>query len=118
MLDELKPERIVLCYDNDQPGNDAAAKLSEQLTAKGVRVLRAKLPPGKDVNDVARENKNAQLALATVLEGSGARPIAKPAPANTNAPTATAAPHKPVIAKPDEPAKPVVAPPEIQSIHS
>ncbi len=116
LLDELKPERIVLCYDNDQPGNDAAAKLSEQLTAKGVRVLRAKLPPGKDVNDVARENKNAQLALATVLEGSGARPIAKPAPANTNAPTATAAAPPPVIAKPDEPAKPVVAPPQIQSI--
>jgi DNA primase catalytic core len=108
LLDELKPERIVLCYDNDQPGNDAAAKLAEQLTAKGVRVLRAKLPPGKDVNDVARENKNAQIALATVLEGSGARPIAKLTPANTNAPTVKTTPPPPVIAPHDEPPKPAV----------
>lgn len=120
LLDELKPERIVLCYDNDQPGNDAAAKLTEQLTAKGVRVLRAKLPPGKDVNDVARENKNAQIALATVLEGSGARPITKPAIVTANAPTATAAPATPVIAKQDEPPKQAepapIAPPQTQSI--
>ena len=116
LLDELKPERIVLCYDNDQPGNDAAAKLTEQLKAKGVRVLRAKLPPGKDVNDVARENKNAQTALATVLEGSGARPIAKPATANMSAPTATAAPPPPVIAAYHEPEKPSAAPLQSESI--
>ena len=115
LLDECKPERIVLCYDNDQAGNDAAAKLTEQLKAKGVRVLRAKLPPGKDVNDVARENKNAQTALATVLEGSGARPIAKPATANTSASTATVAPATPVIASQVEPPKPAVAPPQTQS---
>jgi len=115
LLDELKPERIVLCYDNDQPGNDAAAKLTEQLTTKGVRVLRAKLPPGKDVNDVARENKNAQIALATVLEGSGARPVAKAAPANMNAPTATATPPPPVIATGHEPEKPAAAPLQSQS---
>ena len=115
LLDECKPERIVLCYDNDQAGNDAAAKLTEQLKAKGVRVLRAKLPPGKDVNDVARENKNAQTALATVLEGSGARPVAKPATANTSASTATAAPATPVIASQVEPPKPAVAPLQTQS---
>jgi DNA primase catalytic core len=116
LLSELKPERIVLCYDNDQAGNTAAAKLTEQLTAKGVRVLRAKLPPGKDVNDVARENKNAQIALATVLEGSGARPIAKLTPANTNAPTVKTTPPSSVIASQVEPPKPPVAPLQTQSI--
>lgn len=80
LLEEMKPERVIICFDNDAPGNAAAAKLTEQLAAKGVRVLRAKLPPGKDVNDVARENKNAPLALANILEGSGARPAARPAP--------------------------------------
>ena len=110
LLDALKPERIVLCYDNDDAGNTAATKLAEQLSAKGVRVLRAKLPPGKDINDVARENKNAQIALATVLEGSGARPTTKPATANTSAPTATAAPPPPVIATHHEPEKPSAAP--------
>jgi DNA primase catalytic core len=103
LLDALKPERIVLCYDNDDAGNTAAAKLAEQLTAKGVRVVRAKLPPGKDLNDVARENKNAPLALATVLEGAGVRPpgprpAARPAvaaPVLAPSPAATAPPAEP-----------------------
>lgn len=117
LLDELQPERIVLCYDNDAPGNTAAVKLTEQLEARGVKVWRAKLPPGKDVNDVARENKNAQTALATVLEGSGARPITRPVLPDAHAPTATAAPPPPVIAKPEqvEPAPIAAAPPEPQT---
>jgi hypothetical protein len=103
LLDDLKPERIVLCYDNDQAGNTAADKLTEQLSAKGVCVLRAKLPPGKDVNDVARENKNAQAALATVLEGSGSRPItARPIARPTPAPPLPAEP-SPVAAAPPKP---------------
>jgi len=68
LLDECKPERVILCFDNDDAGNAAAAKLAEQLATKGVRVLRAKLPPGQDVNDVACAAKNAQSALAVVLE--------------------------------------------------
>jgi DNA primase catalytic core len=102
-----QPERIVLCYDNDEPGNTAAAKLAEQLAAKGVRVLRAKLPPGKDVNDVARENKNAPLALATVLENSGARLTTKPAPPQPEPAAkkeiASAPPPAPTPALPPEP---------------
>jgi hypothetical protein len=74
LLDQWKPERLILCYDNDDAGNTAAAKLTELLTAKGVKVLRANLPQGKDINDVARENKNPQLAFAAVLEGASARP--------------------------------------------
>ena len=72
LLAECPPERIVICFDNDDAGNAAALKLAEQLAAKGVRVLRAKLPPGKDVNDVARESKNAQGALAAVIEQGSA----------------------------------------------
>jgi DNA primase catalytic core len=79
LLEEMKPERVVICYDNDEAGNTATAKLAEQLKAKGVRVVRAKLPPGKDINDVARENKHAQAALASVLEGAGVRLAARPA---------------------------------------
>ena len=78
LLDECKPERVILCFDNDDAGNAAAVKLAEQLAAKGVRVLRAKLPPGQDVNDVARENKNAQLALAAVIERGSAVAAAEP----------------------------------------
>jgi DNA primase catalytic core len=79
LIEEVKPKGLVLCYDNDDAGNNAAPKLAEELTAKGVHVVRAKLPAGKDINDVARENKNAQAALAIVLEssprGNDAEPI-------------------------------------------
>lgn len=68
LLEECQPERVIVCYDNDEAGNTAAAKLAEQLAAKGVRVLRAKLPPGQDVNDVACASTNAQAALAAVIE--------------------------------------------------
>jgi hypothetical protein len=103
-----QPERVVICYDNDEAGNTAAAKLTEQLKARGVRVVRAKLPPGKDINDVARENKNAQAALATVLEGAGvrlARPADKPATVATvpaPVPTPPAEPPKAVAMAVDE----------------
>ena len=59
LIEEVRPQRIVNCYDNDDAGNPAAAKLAPELAAKGIIVVRAKLPAGKDINDVARENKNA-----------------------------------------------------------
>ena len=70
LIEEVKPQRIVNCYDNDDAGNPAAVKLARELAAKGIIVVRAKLPAGKDINDVARENKNAQAALAIVLEST------------------------------------------------
>jgi DNA primase catalytic core len=68
LLDDCKPECVIICFDNDAAGNAAADKLAEQLAARGVRVLRAKLPAGQDVNDVACASKGAQSALAVVLE--------------------------------------------------
>jgi len=85
LIEEVKPQRIVNCYDNDDAGNPAAAKLAPELAAKGIIVVRAKLPAGKDINDVARENKNAQAALAIVLEstprGNDVEPIIIDTPA-------------------------------------
>ena len=86
LIEEVKPQRIVNCYDNDDAGNPAAPKLAPELAARGIIVVRAKLPAGKDINDVARENKNAQAALAIVLEtsprGSNAEPIIIDTPAS------------------------------------
>jgi DNA primase catalytic core len=83
LIEEVRPQRIVNCYDNDDAGNPAAAKLAPELAAKGIIVVRAKLPAGKDINDVARENKNAQAALAIVLESTprGSEPIIIDTPA-------------------------------------
>jgi DNA primase catalytic core len=70
LLDELKPERVILCYDNDPAGNAAAEALRPRLEEKGVAVIRARLPDGQDVNDVARSSKNPTAALAAVIEAA------------------------------------------------
>jgi len=68
LIEEWKPERIVICYDNDRAGNEAAAKLAEELAVKGFTVLRAKPPLDRDVNDLACESQEPQAALASMLE--------------------------------------------------
>ncbi|MEK7751943.1 MAG: CHC2 zinc finger domain-containing protein, partial [Acidobacteriota bacterium] len=72
LLDELKPERVVLCYDNDPAGNAAAEALRPRLEERGIAVIRARLPDGQDVNDVARSTKNPTAALAAILEAAQA----------------------------------------------
>ncbi len=94
LVNEVKPRRIVLCYDNDDPGNAAAAKLAEQLIAKGINVVRAKLPPGKDINDIARNNKDAQVALAIALETGGEANLPPPPSSPASTPTAIEATKK------------------------
>jgi DNA primase len=70
MIEELKPERIILCFDNDEAGNRASERIGKELTERGIEVRRAKLPPGKDINEVAQKSKDPSLALATVIEGA------------------------------------------------
>ena len=111
LIDEVKPKRIVICYDNDPAGNAAAAKLAEELRARGIIVARAKLPEGKDINDVARLNRDARVALAIALETGGdawthsspsmPAPAGEAAQEQTPAPDAPAAP--PLAAVPTPP---------------
>jgi DNA primase len=109
LVNEVKPRRIVLCYDNDDPGNTAAAKLAEQLVAKGINVARAKLPPGKDINDVARDNRDARVALAIALETGGEAGLPPPpsSPASASPPTTIEA------AKKESSPAPAVTPPAV-----
>jgi DNA primase len=90
LIEELKPRRIVICYDNDSAGNAAAMKLAEQLRTRGIIVARAKLPEGRDINDVARDNKDACVALAIALESSPHVPGMDAAPIVIPTPPATA----------------------------
>lgn len=81
---ERKPGRVVVCYDGDTAGNAQAAALAKELAALGVAVWRAALPPGRDVNDVAREADDPAAALRRVVDdavkvaGSVVVPVAKP----------------------------------------
>ena len=68
LLRIYRPERIVICYDNDEAGNNGAKTLATQLTADGFQVWRALPPVGKDINDVVRTARNPQATLATMLD--------------------------------------------------
>ena len=73
LLDEFKPGRVILCFDNDPAGNAAAEALRPKLEQRGLNVIRARLPEGHDINDVACASKNPAEALAAVI---GAEPPA------------------------------------------
>ena len=103
LLDELKPERLILLYDNDGAGNAAAEALRPRLEERGIAVIRARLPDGQDVNDVARSSNpstglragNPTAALAAILEAAQAATSSRvPAPSSLSlaakAETATA----------------------------
>lgn len=67
----IKPKRIILCFDNDEAGNAAALKYAPELAKMGIAVLRAHLPLGQDINEVARAYpKNPAAALAACIERS------------------------------------------------
>ncbi len=69
-LAKIKPERIILCFDNDAAGNEAATRYAPRLAEMGMTVLRAKPPPDRDVNELACESGQPQAALALMLERS------------------------------------------------
>jgi DNA primase len=68
LLERLRPERIILCFDHDEAGEEAVKKYAPRLAQIGARVLRAKLPYGEDINEVARNANNPSSALAACIE--------------------------------------------------
>jgi DNA primase catalytic core len=105
LLDELNPERIILCFDNDPAGNAAAEALRPPLEERGIMVIRARLPDGQDVNDVARSTKNPTAAFAAILEQCAAPLSRADAPSSS---LSLAAPS--LAAKKEEATSPVPTP--------
>lgn len=69
LLEEVSPQHLIICFDNDEAGNKAARALSEQLQNHIPTISRAKLPQGSDINDVARAYpKHPSAALAACIE--------------------------------------------------
>ena len=68
LIEETKPDRVVICYDHDRAGNEASASLSQRLGERGIGTLRARLPEGCDINRLAVESKDARAALAAAIE--------------------------------------------------
>jgi DNA primase len=74
---------LVLCLDGDEAGRTAAEKLAAELAALGAEhVTRARLPEGKDPNDVLRES-GAEALAALIADRSmieARKPVNQEAP--------------------------------------
>jgi DNA primase catalytic core len=66
LLRAVRPERVIVCYDNDEAGNKGANELAQQLEAEGVEAW-IELPAGCDVNDVVKRSKHPKAELASLL---------------------------------------------------
>ena len=73
-------ERVLIAYDRDEAGNQAAETLAKQLTENGIDVFRILLPKGMDVNEYALQVTPAQKSLGLVIRkaewmGKGKAPV-------------------------------------------
>jgi DNA primase catalytic core len=77
--------RVVLAYDNDTAGNQAATRLAHKLAEQGISCWRARLPRGMDVNEYAQKVRPASeslgLALRTAEHLAGPQEVSGPASA-------------------------------------
>ena len=83
-LKESGAQRILIAYDADQAGNQAAEKLAKQLTGEGLDCFRLNFPKGMDANEYAVKVKPPLKSLGLVIRkaewlGKGERPDLDPA---------------------------------------
>jgi DNA primase catalytic core len=70
LLQACRPDRVAICYDNDEAGNTAANELAHQLEAAGIEAWRVEWPRQSDVNDLVRQSKDAKGELASCFAKS------------------------------------------------
>ncbi|VAX09943.1 DNA primase, phage associated [hydrothermal vent metagenome] len=102
-------ERILIAYDRDKAGEQAAESLSKKLIAEGIDCYRIHVPKGMDVNEYALQVQPASKSLGVVIRSaqwlgagkapgrSGSNPepalnLQEPKPKVENHPVATASP--------------------------
>ncbi|MEE8060161.1 MAG: CHC2 zinc finger domain-containing protein [Pseudomonadales bacterium] len=74
-----KVKRVLIAYDRDDAGNQAAAEVAKQLNHSGIDCFRILFPKDMDANQYACQMTPAQKALALVIRkaewiGSGNNP--------------------------------------------
>ena len=91
-----KIKRVLIAYDRDKAGNEAADKLSEKLNKEHIDTYRILFPQGMDANEYALSAQPSSESLGAVIRkaqwmGSGqepARPTTKTAESGDSAPQA------------------------------
>lgn len=76
--------RVLIAYDHDAAGDEAATKLADEFTGRGIECSRIVFPYGADANDVAVAATNAADALGRCVRaaewmGAGTTPTPRPA---------------------------------------
>ncbi|MDQ3160786.1 MAG: CHC2 zinc finger domain-containing protein, partial [Pseudomonadota bacterium] len=96
-LREAGTQRVLIAYDRDAAGDQAAAALATQLLADGIDCYRIQFPKGMDANAYALSVQPATKSLGLVIRqaewlGNGAAPKREvSAPTITDPPLAAAA---------------------------
>jgi DNA primase catalytic core len=85
-------QRVLIAYDRDEAGEQAAEKLAERLMSEGIECWRIQFPKGMDANEYALKVTPAMKSLGLVIRkavwmGKGVAP----ARANDSLPVAPAA---------------------------
>ncbi|MBL4868505.1 MAG: toprim domain-containing protein, partial [Pseudomonadales bacterium] len=63
-------ERILIAYDRDEAGNNAADKLAKELQKEGLACYRLNFPKGMDANQYALEVMPASKSLGIVIRSA------------------------------------------------
>ncbi|MCC8422924.1 CHC2 zinc finger domain-containing protein [Photorhabdus thracensis] len=93
-LQRHQVRQVLIAFDNDPAGNEAAVKLAAELTAAGMTVFRVVFPEGMDANGYLCQVAEPEPAFGLLLDG--AVPMSDPAQeTDTEAPVAPAAPPSP-----------------------
>ena len=107
-------ERVLIAYDRDAAGNQAATSLAKTLTKAGIDCYRINFPKGMDANAYAVQVQPADKSLGVVIRsaewlGDGSP---KPRPATKKKKSAPNLPTAPTLAAEPLPATPLPAAPE------
>nr|WP_114192138.1 CHC2 zinc finger domain-containing protein [Edaphovirga cremea] len=73
MRDSLKRhgvKQVLIAFDNDSTGNDAAVKLASSLTADGVACFRVVFPSGMDANGYLCQVADPAQAFGLLIDGA------------------------------------------------
>ena len=66
-LIELKIQRVLIAYDRDEAGNNAAVEVAAKLNQHGIESFRLLFPKGMDANQFACQMQPATKALELVI---------------------------------------------------
>ncbi|WP_201290550.1 toprim domain-containing protein, partial [Escherichia coli] len=83
-------KQVLIAYDNDPAGNEAAVKLASSLAADGIATFRVLFPAGMDANGYLCQVAEPEQAFSVLLDG--AVPMGDLADAASIAPQASAEP--------------------------